>query len=72
MAHADYSITGEKLVIYMKKNPAVRGRKNPISHLSRMKNPELPYLHVVVALQAYSYVLLLRCFKLFRNYYFLY
>ena len=28
-------------------NPAVRGRKNPISHLSWIKNPELPYLHVV-------------------------
>jgi hypothetical protein len=41
---------GEKLIIYMKKNPAVRGRKNPISHLSRIKNPKLPCLYVVAAL----------------------
>jgi hypothetical protein len=27
MAHADYSITKEKLVIYRKKNPIVRGGK---------------------------------------------
>jgi hypothetical protein len=27
MAHADYSVTGEKLVIYRKKNPIVRGGK---------------------------------------------
>ena len=30
-----------------KENPAVRGRKNPISYLSRIKNPKLPYLYVV-------------------------
>jgi hypothetical protein len=66
------SSQGEKLVIYMKKNPAVRGRKNPISHLSRIKNPKLPCLFVVVALQAYSYVFLLRCFELLGNYCFLY
>jgi hypothetical protein len=63
---------GEKLVIYIKKNPAVRGRKNPISYFSRIKNPKLPYLHVVAALQAYSYVLLLKYFKLLKNHYFLY
>jgi hypothetical protein len=63
-------LQGEKLVIYMKKNPAVRGRKNPISHFSRIKNPKLPYLHVA-ALWAYSYVLL-RCFELFKNHCFLY
>src|SRR6266700_7859787 len=33
------------------------GRKNPISHLSRIKNPNLPYSSVAAALQAYSYVL---------------
>ena len=42
-----------------------------MSHLSRMKNPELPCLHVAAALRAYSYVLLLRCFELLRNHYFL-
>jgi hypothetical protein len=63
---------GEKLVVYIKKNLAVRGRKNPISHLSRIKNPKLLYLYIAVALQAYSYILLLRCFKLFRNHCFLY
>ena len=47
------------------------GRKNPINHLSRIKNPELPCLHVAAALRAYSYVLLLRCFELLRNHYFL-
>ena len=47
------------------------GRKNPISHLSRIKNPELPCLHIAAALRAYSYVLLLRCFELLRNYCFL-
>jgi hypothetical protein len=55
----------------MKKNPAVGGRKNPMSHLSRIKNPELPCLYVVAALQAYSYVLL-GCFELLRNHCFLY
>jgi hypothetical protein len=44
------SLQGEKLVIYMKKNPTVRGRKNPISHLSRIKNPKLLYLYVAAAL----------------------
>jgi hypothetical protein len=63
---------GEKLVIYMKKNPTVRGRKNPISHLSRIKNLKLLYLYIAAALQAYSYVLLFKYFKLFRNYHFLY
>ena len=72
MAYTDYSVTGGKLVIYMKKNPAVRGRKNPISYLSRIKNPKLPYLYIAAALQAYSYVLLFRCFELLRDYYFLY
>jgi hypothetical protein len=34
-----------------RKNPLLLGgRKNPISHLSRMKNPKLPYLHVTAAL----------------------
>ena len=56
--------TGRKPLIYW-------GRKNPISHLSRIKNPKLPCLYVVVALRAYSYILLLRYFKLPRNYYFL-
>ena len=50
MAYADYSIIREKLVIYIKKNPAVRGRKNPISHLSRIKNPKLLYLYIAAAL----------------------
>jgi hypothetical protein len=36
------------------------GRKNPISHLSRIKNPKLLYLYVAAALRAYNYVLLLR------------
>jgi len=56
--------TGRKPLIYW-------GRKNPMSHLSRMKNPELPYLYVAAALWAYSYVLLLRCFELLRNHCFL-
>src|SRR6266567_9401901 len=33
------------------------GRKNPISHLSRIKNPDLPCLSIAAALRAYSYVL---------------
>jgi hypothetical protein len=28
-----------------------------MSHLSRIKNPDLPYLSIAAALQAYSYVL---------------
>jgi hypothetical protein len=59
-------------VVRGRKNPVVRGRKNPISHFSRIKNPTLLYLYIVVALQAYSYILLLKYFKLFKNYYFLY
>ena len=42
-----------------------------MSYLSRMKNPELPCLHVAAALRAYSYVLLLRCFELLGNHCFL-
>ena len=38
--------TGRKPLIYW-------GRKNPISHLSRMKNPDLPYPSVAAALRAY-------------------
>ncbi len=56
--------TGRKPLIYW-------GRKNPMSHLSRMKNPELPCLHVAAALRAYSYVLLLGCFELLGNHCFL-
>ena len=59
-----YKFTGRKPLICW-------GRKNPISHLSRMKNPELPCLHVAAALRAYSYVLLLGCFELLGNHYFL-
>ena len=29
------------------------GRKNPMSHLSRIKNPDLPYLSIAAALRAY-------------------
>jgi len=29
LAHADYSVTGGKLVIYRKKNPAVGGKEKP-------------------------------------------
>jgi hypothetical protein len=35
-------------------NPYSWGRKNPISSLSRIKNPDLPYLHIAAALRAYS------------------
>ena len=33
------------------------GRKNPMSHLSRMKNPGLPCPSIAAALRAYGYVL---------------
>ena len=58
LAHADYSATGEKLIVYIKKTLQLgSGRKNPISHFSRMKNPSLPCLSVAAALRAYGYVL---------------
>ena len=41
-----YKFTGRKPLICW-------GRKNPISHLSRIKNPDLPYPSVVAALRAY-------------------
>ena len=53
MAYADYSVTGGKTYNLQEENPCSWGRKNPISHLSRMKNPNLPYLSVAAALQAY-------------------
>ena len=53
MAHADYSVAGGKTCSLHEENPAVGGRKNPISHLSRIKNPDLPYPSVVAALRAY-------------------
>ena len=65
-------LQGENLLIYRKKTLQLgQGRKTPISYLSRIKNPKLLCLYVAAALQAYSYVLLLRYFKLLRNYYFL-
>ncbi len=45
---------GGKLVYLQEENPCSWGRKNPMSSLSRMKNPELPCLHVAAALRAYS------------------
>jgi hypothetical protein len=45
---------GGKLVYLQEENPYSWGRKNPMSHLSRMKKPDLPYLHVAAALRAYS------------------
>ena len=54
LAYTDYSVTGGKLIVYMKKTLQLGwGRKNPISHLSRIKNPDLPYPSVVAALRAY-------------------
>src|SRR5436853_1345775 len=41
-----YKFTGRKPLICL-------GRKNPISHLSRIKNLDLPYLSVAAALRAY-------------------
>jgi hypothetical protein len=48
---------GGKLVYLQEENPCNWGRKNPMSHLSRIKNPVLPYLSVAAALQAYGYIL---------------
>ena len=48
---------GGKLVYLQEENPRSWGRKNPISHLSRIKNPDLLYPHVAAALRAYSFVL---------------
>jgi hypothetical protein len=45
-----YKFTGRKPLIYW-------GRKNPISHLSRIKNPSLPCPSIAAALRAYGYVL---------------
>jgi hypothetical protein len=58
VAHADYSVTGGKLVYLQEENPcSCWGRKNPMSYLSRIKNPNLPCSSVAAALRAYSYVL---------------
>jgi len=50
---------GGKLVYLQEENPLQLGwgRKNPMSFLSRMKNPDLPCPSVAAALRAYSYVL---------------
>jgi hypothetical protein len=48
---------GGKLVYLQEENPCSWGRKNPMSHLSRIKNPVLLYLSVAAALRAYSYIL---------------
>src|ERR1700733_10630831 len=45
---------GGKLVYLQEENPYGWGRKNPISSLSRIKNPDLPCLHVAAALRPYS------------------
>src|SRR6266705_5198129 len=54
LAHADYSVTGGKTCRLQEEKPYSWGRKNPMSHLSRMKNPDLPYPSVAAALQAYA------------------
>jgi hypothetical protein len=48
---------GGKLVYLQEENPCSWGRKNPMSHLSRIKNPDLPCPSVAAALRAYGYVL---------------
>ena len=51
LAYTDYSVTGGKLIVYIKKTLQLGwGRKNPISHLSRIKNPKLPCPSVAAAL----------------------
>src|SRR6266567_3094139 len=45
--------TGETCKFIGRKPLICWGRKNPISHLSRMKNPDLPYPSVAAALWAY-------------------
>src|SRR6266702_2308370 len=45
---------GGKLMYLQEENPCSWGRKNPMSNLSRIKNPDLPCLYVVAALWAYS------------------
>src|SRR6266571_1211634 len=54
MAHADYSVTGGKTCVFTGRKPLQLGwgRKNRISYLSRMKNPNLPYPSIAAALQA--------------------
>ena len=54
MSNTDPSRSPRRLLRYRgktcnlyKENPAVRGRKNPISHLSWIKNPKLLYLYIV-------------------------
>ena len=46
--------TGGKLIYLQEENPCSWGRKNPISSLSRIKNPDLLYLYIAAALRAYS------------------
>src|SRR6266576_29257 len=48
---------GGKTCNLQEEKPCSWGRKNPMSHLSRMKNPDLPCSSVAAALRAYSYVL---------------
>ena len=58
LAHIDYSVIRGKLIVYIKKTLQLGwGRKNPISHLSRIKNPDLLYPSIAAALRAYGYVL---------------
>jgi len=45
--------TGETCKFTGRKPLICWGRKNPMSHLSRMKNPDLPYPSVAAALRAY-------------------
>ena len=51
LAHADYFVIGGKLIVYIKKTLQLGwGRKTPISHLSRIKNSNLPYPSIAAAL----------------------
>ena len=49
--------TGETCKFTGRKPLICWGRKNPMSYLSRMKNPDLPCPSVAAALRAYPYVL---------------
>src|SRR6266576_6688332 len=48
---------GGKTCNLQEEKPCSWGRKNPMSHLSWMKNPGLPCSSIAAALRAYGYVL---------------
>ena len=70
MAHADYSVTGGKLVYLQEENPAV-GEEKPYEPPQSDEKPRFAIFARSSSPAGLQHVLLLRCFELLGNHCFL-